>query len=274
MELEDDEYEVTGFDLASVGDKEVTIKFGPASETYAYKVADISEEIYAAMVAEDDTLTDKVPAMSAGVDDYELSESQLCIIFDEAMPYADAYAQYVADLTAAGYTEAGEDSYGDMHFKSPNGELDVCPWNYYDVAILVDFKNVKPAPTPANSTSQTVMVDILNGLYGAEYDWDTYVQYNKVEQKEDGSWYSFLQYSSNGNQAYFARYIQALEDNYLPKYLVPVGDAEELDDYDEAPGKPCIQRYYTTSDGTIGFRAVFNLWGSNLYLDLYTYAIA
>lgn len=54
--------------------------------------------------------------------------SQLSIIVG-AGNEATALETYIADLLAAGYTEAGEDKYGDMHYTSPNGELDVCPWD-------------------------------------------------------------------------------------------------------------------------------------------------
>ena len=37
-------------------------------------------------------------------------------------------ATYTAALLEAGWTEAGADDYGDMHYTSPNAQLDLCPW--------------------------------------------------------------------------------------------------------------------------------------------------
>ena len=43
-----------------------------------------------------------------------------------------AIATYASDLTKAGYTEGGADSYGDMHYISKNEELDICAWDGND----------------------------------------------------------------------------------------------------------------------------------------------
>ena len=81
--LDKEAYVVTDFDLSAVGNGEAKITFGPLSETLAYQVADISEYIYADLLLDDDTLVDKVPGLSSGVEDYQYEGGQLFVIFEE-----------------------------------------------------------------------------------------------------------------------------------------------------------------------------------------------
>ena len=61
-------------------------------------------------------------------------------------------AQYVADFVAAEYTENGEDKYGDMHYVSKEGNLDICVWDNpsnYPGEMFIDFKSaIVPEYTP------------------------------------------------------------------------------------------------------------------------------
>ena len=110
---------VTGYDC-------IIVQFGvytPSSETFP------SGEISATLAALG--VTDEVPAYS-GTDSNEFyfysSDLQISWVVAEGEE-ADSVATYQADLLAAQYTEAGADEYGDMHYTSPNGELDVSVWN-------------------------------------------------------------------------------------------------------------------------------------------------
>ena len=99
-----------------------------------------ADDINAALKALEPTLTDTLPAYT----------TDLIYTFDEgttgvqimAMPddVDDEIEAFCANLLANGYTEAGADTYGDMHYSSPNGELDVCAWNYGDYYIVVDVE--------------------------------------------------------------------------------------------------------------------------------------
>lgn len=73
-------------------------------------------------------------------------------IYVEVGTEQDAIATYQADLLAAEFTEAGLDSYGDMHYLAPTEDLDVCVWDGNDVdspgIIIVDLqKYVAPSTT-------------------------------------------------------------------------------------------------------------------------------
>ena len=89
--------------------------------------------------------TETLPAFEGEADGFNWYSSSLKLVMtisggDEAEDAA--VESYVATLLAAGWTEAGPDSYGDMHYTSPNGELDVCPWAGYkwgnDGYVVVD----------------------------------------------------------------------------------------------------------------------------------------
>ena len=101
-----------------------------------------ADDINAALLLLEPTLTDKLP-------DYD---TELIYSFSAnnsgtgvqimAMP-TDVNAEiglFGANLLANNFTEAGADSYGDMHYLSPNGELDVCAWNYYDSYVIIDVE--------------------------------------------------------------------------------------------------------------------------------------
>ena len=73
---------------------------------------------------------------------------QLMITVAEGSTEAAVIAQYQADLLSATYVEAGVDTYGDMHYTSPSGELDVVAWAgsdigytgyvFVDIEVLID----------------------------------------------------------------------------------------------------------------------------------------
>ena len=100
--------------------------------------------------------TDTLPAYTGNsVFDYEWSgednEFKLAMVVNEG-DEADVLDEYIADLLGANYTEAGADSYGDMHYASPNDDLDVCPWNGadygYDGYVIVDIIYNAPVVPP------------------------------------------------------------------------------------------------------------------------------
>lgn len=93
-------------------------------------------------------VTDSVPAFSgeaAGFDYYSGTDGrQLTIVVPDGSTEDDVIATYQQDLLDAHYTEAGEDQWGDMHYSSPNGQIDVCAWRGsdigYDGYVFVDFE--------------------------------------------------------------------------------------------------------------------------------------
>ena len=147
MRVTDDKYAVTGFSTAEVGVREATVKFGPALGTVEYEVIDISDEIAVALA--DVGATDVVPGFAAGVYDYSYYSmgNQLAVTLDEDVDEGETVAAYQAILEAAGYTNAGADNYGDLHFVSENEQLDVCAWKGSDIGkagmIYVDIKVLK-----------------------------------------------------------------------------------------------------------------------------------
>ena len=75
-------------------------------------------------------ITDTLPEYSGEATDYTFNASNLKVsITVGAGNEADALVQYKKDLADALYTEGGADEYGDMHYVSPNAQLDVCPWD-------------------------------------------------------------------------------------------------------------------------------------------------
>ena len=104
-------------------------------------------------------VTDVVPEFSGDALGYELSSTGLQLgILVEVGSEDETKAQYIADLLEAGYVEAGEDQYGDMHYTSPNGQIDVCPWTYasYPGYVIVNFK--------ANDLSPRVTIELEEAL--------------------------------------------------------------------------------------------------------------
>ena len=93
-------------------------------------------------------VTDTIPeytGANGGFSYYSGADGHQLTIFVADGSSEDAVIEaYRADLLGAGYTEAGEDKYGDMHYSSPNGEIDVCAWRGsdigYDGRVYVDFE--------------------------------------------------------------------------------------------------------------------------------------
>ena len=270
--LDDDAYVVTGFDLSAAGNGEATITFGPLSETLAYQVADISDYIYADLLLEDDTLVDKVPGLSSGVEDYQYEGGQLFVIFEEDLEADAVIAQYGTELLAANWTENGADSYGDMHYKSPNGELDICPWSYYGIAVVVDIKNIKPLPTPENSTLQSIMWGVLEPFYSPTYAWDDLVGYSviqSIDEDEDDvidGYYAYIGFGS-GSENYLGAVLDTV-DGRLPRYFVSDGNNYQI----TYQGSTALMRVYNTSDNAFTVQVIANVYNSKLYADIYVYA--
>ena len=226
----------------------------------------------AAGFAADESLTslgifieDEIPSMSSKVEDYMTAAGTFLIIPEEDIGVDDAIALYQADLLAANYTDAGADSYGDLHFASPNGELDLCAWSYYGIAIKVDITVLKKAPTPAGITDADVMYGVLSAFYGTNYTMDDFVSYNVASQQEDGSWYGYVNFGS-GSAAYFNAVLETVEPK-LPKYLEAVGDPYEV----TYGGAAALEKDYVTTDGSITVEVVANLYNSKLYADFFVY---
>ena len=140
-------YTVEGFDTATDGKKDIVVKFGAVSDAFSVDVIAIGDEI-----ADIEGLTDILPSLSVGAVDYQYAPSVHALLIDAGDgDTEEAIAQYQADLVAAGFTDQGEDSYGDKHFLSPNGEYDACAWNYYGY-IRVDLSIYAPFPLDAVNT--------------------------------------------------------------------------------------------------------------------------
>ena len=259
-------YTVEGFDLSTEGTKDVTIKFGDLSEQLQVEAIDISDEIAAALAV--DGITDVVPGLSTGAMDYSYSAvyNELLVIQDDGLTIPEAMEQYKADLEAAEYTFIWGDE-EEQFFLSKNKQLSLQVVNYLGLAMDIVIKDVR---LDAPATTDGVMCEMLQALYGSNYTWEDFVSYNIPKAQEGDGWYAFLQYNSNGSQSLFPRYIAAFEQYYLPSYMIPTCAAFELI-YEEAPS---IERDYISPDGKVAVRAVFNLWGSNLYLDMYTSYVA
>lgn len=111
-------------------------------------------------------VTDVIPAFSGIALDYAfVTQGGLQLQFKvESGAEAATVTQYQADLLAANYTEAGADTYGDMHYASPNGQLDLCAWNGLDInragMVYVDIQiNVAQ-----DWTALTAITEVLNHL--------------------------------------------------------------------------------------------------------------
>lgn len=73
-------------------------------------------------------ITDTVPALDYDVA-FEVGGDTGSVQISASVDDADAaVADYASILLGAGYTEAGADTYGDMHYASPSSQLDVCAW--------------------------------------------------------------------------------------------------------------------------------------------------
>ena len=85
-------------------------------------------------------VTDTLPAFNDGVEySFDLYDEglYLCIELDEDDDVADAVEAYSALLLREGFSEAGEDSDGDMHYLSPLKQFDVCPYEDDDFYIFI-----------------------------------------------------------------------------------------------------------------------------------------
>lgn len=76
---------------------------------------------------------------------------------------ADAEA-YRAILLAANYTEAGKDTYGDMHYTSPNGRVDLNPTDGYQGGIFVIEININPLTYTSWPTEAVAALAADNGV--------------------------------------------------------------------------------------------------------------
>ncbi len=99
-----------------------------------------ADDINAALKTIEPSLTDAMPAYTTDlIYTFDAGTTGVQIM---AMPtnVDTEIGLFCANLLANQFTEAGADSYGDMHYSSPNGELDVCAWNYGDTYIIVDVE--------------------------------------------------------------------------------------------------------------------------------------
>lgn len=86
-----------------------------------------------------ESLTDTLPAYEDGTTylAYKTKKGnlQIDIVCADGAKGVEDYAEI---LKSALFVEAGEDTYGDMHYASPNGELDVVPWEYDTNEFIID----------------------------------------------------------------------------------------------------------------------------------------
>ena len=170
MSVEDGQFTVTGFSTETEGTREATVKFGPVSGTVEYQVINISDEISASLVAEL-SIADALPTFTSHPIDYQYSPSyrQLSIKVEEEKE--DEYmAQYLNDFLTAEYVENGEDKYGDMHYKSKEGNLDICVWDYpseYPGYVFVDFKSTAIPEYTVDTALEAALASITSVLSGS-----------------------------------------------------------------------------------------------------------
>jgi hypothetical protein len=170
MSVEDGQFTVTGFSTETEGTREATVKFGPVSGTVEYQVINISDEISASLVAEL-SIADALPTFTSHPIDYQYSPSyrQLSIKVEEEKE--DEYmAQYLDDFLTAEYVENGEDKYGDMHYKSKEGNLDICVWDYpseYPGYVFVDFKSTAIPEYTVDTALEAALASITSVVSGS-----------------------------------------------------------------------------------------------------------
>lgn len=262
--LDEEDYTVAGFSTAAAGDVELTFSFGPASEKFNVKVVEIGDWVNEKYVSTiDNTVTDKLPGLSVGVEDYELGGSQVLVIPEDGVSAEDALAQYKADFGTALWTDNGTDSYGDQHFKSPNGELDACPWIYYGALIVVDVKVIKPAPTPTDATLPSLTWAIMGQFYG-QYSYETLVNAGMISESADQV-YAYISFGS-GSSSQLGAVLDTV-DSRLPQYFVKDGEAYQVN-YD---GAAALEQDYVTSDGKFCVDIIANLYNNKLYADIFVY---
>ena len=134
-----------------------------------------------------ENVTDVVPALE-GAEYYGVytndEKVQIEVDFGDESVVSSKLSEYQTTLTTAGYTNAGADTYGDLHFTSPNNQLDVCAWKGsdidYDGEIFVDITNkmfVKEEGWPTNKIAKLLAnhgaTDVLPALAGGD-DYSAY----------------------------------------------------------------------------------------------------
>ena len=98
-----------------------------------------AENVAAALKTLDANITDVLPACAVdGIYEVEAGSSgvEISINCGTTADAAAAVTAYQAVLLGAGFTEAGADNYGDMHYTSPNNQYDVCVWNYAQYLVI------------------------------------------------------------------------------------------------------------------------------------------
>lgn len=120
----------------------ITILFAPAPYL-AWPAVDVATLLGAA--------TDVLPAANGAIY-YEIAEGttyfSIYAYFAAATDAQTALTTYQAALLTAKFTEAGEDSSGDMHYTSENSQFEVCP--YVSGARLIIYVELpKPTEWPA-----------------------------------------------------------------------------------------------------------------------------
>lgn len=247
--------------------KDVVLQYG---ETYAFcEIMDFTEEYDAVAMAfyyEEPVVfpseeinadlaaagaTDTLPAFSgeaAGYNYYSGSSGrQLTIVVAEDSSEAATIAQYQADLLAAGYTEAGKDIYGDMHYTSPNGEIDVVAWAGSDIGytgyVFVDIE-IDVAPLPASWPTSDIEA------YFAEYGYtDPLPEYigDASALEFDYDWEEIWAYTTEC-ATWLEAYAAVLEEAGFTLYS---GSIEDLDVQYVSPNEQYIVNVYTYEYGAV-----------------------
>ena len=147
-EVQVKDYKVEGFDRNVPGAQHVKVSFGNVSEEFDVTVYDIEDVIFEDLKLDNPNLTDKIPAVAEGAYDYQYADgNNIFLARPEANLDADAFiAAYQAQLLAAGWKESYLDSYGDQHYRSPNGQIEICAWNYYNyMRVDINLMSAFPA---------------------------------------------------------------------------------------------------------------------------------
>lgn len=131
--------------------------------------------------------TDTVPALE-GAEYYGVyandEKVQIEVDFGDESVISSKLSSYQSTLTTAGFKNVGPDTYGDLHFTSPNNQLDVVAWKGsdigYDGEIFIDVVNsmfVKEEGWPTNKIAKLLSAhgatDVLPALNGGS-DYSAY----------------------------------------------------------------------------------------------------
>ena len=176
-----DSYDVQHY-LSPNNQLNVVVDYTPYISGYFYvtfKYAGFPSKTIAADL-ENAGCPEMLPAFTGVALDYYYYSSgstrQLAIYVEENGEQA-AIAKYQSDLLTAGFSEAGKDKYGDMHYSSPNKFIDVCAWDGND-----------------DGAPGMIFVDIVLNLpktpYEAISSVASKVRNARVYQNEDGSYYT------------------------------------------------------------------------------------